>query len=344
MLGDQAECTRAQSVSRIRSESWPGPVRPAPRRARAVRLTPVVGVGVVDVLGTFPRGTDAARPQRRVEPRALLLGPLQMIATERRVAERERKVAGNRRPARRRRPRRRARNRSGSVRPVRETALAACLLAGLYLPVVATMRWFGGTPGSASGRPAYRFPWLTGLALVVVGVATLLQLTVAPGLLDDLERRRAAMLHGQVWRLGTALVVQDGGAAGAVSNLVALAIVGTAAEQVWQRRRWLAIALGAGLAGELWGLVVQPVGAGNSIADVGLAASLAVLALRRGDRTARALAAATLVSYGVLLLTADIHGGAALAGALLAAGARPRPPPAGAPSPPTPRRSRRCDP
>jgi len=124
--------------------------------------------------------------------------------------------------------------------------------------------------------------------------------------------------------IGTSLVVQDGGVAGAVSNLVALAIVGAVAEQVWERRRWLAIALGAALAGELWGLVVQPVGGGNSVADVGLAASLAVLAVRRGDRTARALAAVSLAVYGVLLLTADVHGGAALAGALLAARCSPR--------------------
>jgi hypothetical protein len=86
----------------------------------------------------------------------------------------------------------------------------------------------------------------------------------------------------------------------------------------------VAIALGAAVAGELWGLVVQPVGGGNSVADVGLAASLAVLAVRRGDRTARALAAVALAVYGVLLLTADVHGGAALAGALLAARCSPR--------------------
>jgi membrane associated rhomboid family serine protease len=185
----------------------------------------------------------------------------------------------------------------------------ALYLLAEYLPVAATMRGLRQRP---------RVPWATGIALLVVGVPTLVQLTVAPSLLDVLERQRDAILAGEVWRLTTSLVVQDGGTAGAVGNLVALAVVGAVAEQVWDRRRWVAIALGSAVAGELWGLVVQPVGGGNSVAVFGLSASLAVVAVRQGDAVARGIAVVALVACGVLLVTGDLHGGAALAGGVLA--------------------------
>jgi membrane associated rhomboid family serine protease len=193
-------------------------------------------------------------------------------------------------------------------------AQLALYVAAEYLPVVATMR----RPEVADrGR---RAPLATAVALLVVGVPTLLQLTVAPGLLGHLERDRDAILDGQVWRLLTSLVVQDGGTGGAIANLVALAVVGAVAEQVWDRRRWAAIALGGAVAGELWGLVVQPVGGGNSVAVFALAASLAVAAILApgSDRIAKALAVAALGAAAILVAAADIHGGAALAGALIA--------------------------
>jgi hypothetical protein len=120
-----------------------------------------------------------------------------------------------------------------------------------------------------------------------------------------------------VWRLLTALVVQDGGTGGAVGNLVALAVVGAVAEQVWSRRAWVAVALGGAFLAELWGLAVQPVGGGNSVAVFALSASLAVVAPVRGDLVTRVLAGAALAAGAVLLVTGDLHGGAVLAGALL---------------------------
>jgi rhomboid protease GluP len=155
------------------------------------------------------------------------------------------------------------------------------------------------------------------VALLVVGIPSLVQLTAAPALLDHLERDRAAVADGQVWRLLTSLVVQDGGVAGTVGNLVALAVVGTFAEQVWEWRSWAVIAVGSGVAAELWGLAVQPVGGGNSVAVLGLSGSLAVVALREGDRVARALAAAALAAGLWLLVTGDVHGGGMAAGAVL---------------------------
>jgi rhomboid protease GluP len=160
-----------------------------------------------------------------------------------------------------------------------------------------------------------RVPVATVTALVVVGVPTLLQLLVAPSLLGYLERDRTAIGDGQVWRLLTSLVVQDGGLAGSIFNLVCLAVVGAVAERVWGARRWAAVALASGAAAQLWGLVVQPVGAGNSVAVFGLAASVAAVALMCGNRATRIPAAVSLLVAVALLLTGDIHGGAAAVGA-----------------------------
>lgn len=170
-------------------------------------------------------------------------------------------------------------------------------------------------PLPRSARP--RRPRATIAALLVVGVATLAQLTVAPWLLEVLQRNWAVIAHGELWRLFTSLVVQDGGLAGAAFNLVSLAVLGVAAEAVWGARRWVAIALTAGVGAQFWGWVVQPVGGGNSVAVFGLAASLAVLALRRGTGRQRWLGLACMLVAAVLLAVGDIHGGAAAIGGVL---------------------------
>jgi membrane associated rhomboid family serine protease len=162
-----------------------------------------------------------------------------------------------------------------------------------------------------------RIPIATIVATLIVGVPTVLQLTVAPSLLGTLERDPAPIASGQFWRLGTSLVVQDGGLAGSIFNLVALGVVGVVAERVWGSARWTVIALVSALAGELWGLVVQPVGAGNSVAVFGLAAAVSVVAVRHGTRMTRVTGALSLLVAAVLLAMGDIHGGAATAGALV---------------------------
>lgn len=101
------------------------------------------------------------------------------------------------------------------------------------------------------------------------------------GVLGQLQRRPAG-LHGDWWRTGTALLVQDGGVFGAVSNLLFLAVIGIAAEQIVTRWQWLAGYLGAAAVGEFAGYAWQPVGGGNSIAICGLAALVAVAYWRRG--------------------------------------------------------------
>ena len=134
---------------------------------------------------------------------------------------------------------------------------------------------------------------------------------------QNLERNWTLIARGQVWRLLTSLVVQDGGLVGAIFNLLALAAIGVAAERVWGAKRWIAIALAAGVGAQFWGKIVQPVGGGNSVAVFGLAASVAVLAMLQGVGIQRLLGLVSLLGAAVLLAIGDIHGGAATIGALL---------------------------
>ncbi len=162
-------------------------------------------------------------------------------------------------------------------------------------------------------------PVATIIALILVGVPTLLQFTVAPDFLGAMQRDGDRILDGEVWRLATSLVVQDGGVAGAVFNLVALAVIGSIAEWIWGAARWVLIAVASGVIAQLWGFVVQPVGAGNSVVVYGLAASMAVAALAWGRGPARILAVVSLAGAAVLLVVGDLHGGAAAIGAAVAA-------------------------
>jgi membrane associated rhomboid family serine protease len=168
-------------------------------------------------------------------------------------------------------------------------------------------------------RGPFRMPIATIATLVVVGVPSLLQLTVAPGLLSTLRRTPTEVADGELWRLVTSLLVQDGGVWGATFNLVALAFIGVMAERVWGRWRWLIVWIVTGVGAQLWGLVVQPIGAGNSVGTFGLAASAAVVAIISGGALPRTAGAVSLLTGTVLLALGDIHGGAVALGAPLGA-------------------------
>lgn len=192
-------------------------------------------------------------------------------------------------------------------------SVAAVLYAVLLVSaLVAT-----GERGPGLVSPAVR-PVATAAAVCVVAVPSLVQLILAPQLLVYLGRNRAQVAAGQWWRLFTSLVVQDGGWSGTIFNLVSLAVVGAAAEQLWGHRRWLVIAVASGVGAQFWGFVVAPVGGGNSVVVFGLAASISVLVLRtrRGRQPRWALL--SLLAAFVLLLARDIHGGAAAIGAAVA--------------------------
>jgi membrane associated rhomboid family serine protease len=187
------------------------------------------------------------------------------------------------------------------------------VLSVLYVVVLVT----AGMAGAAlvRSRPsgtARRAPVATMVAFALTAVPSLLQLTVAPALFEALRRDRAAIGDGQLWRLVTSFVVQDSGWPGLIFNLAALAVIGTLAERVWGPLRWACLALAVQVLGNLWGLVVQPVGAGTSLVVYGLAASLAAAAVLLG--AGRPQAVVSLAVALVLLALGDIHGGAALLG------------------------------
>jgi membrane associated rhomboid family serine protease len=138
-------------------------------------------------------------------------------------------------------------------------------------------------------------------------------------------------LHGQWWRIVTALFVQDGGIVGTLSNLLFLAVVGTIAERVLTPRRWLVQYFGVGIAAELIGYAWQPNGAGNSIAICGLAGAVAI-AIARGDTRGEPVAGRAVVLWSCVAAAAAapafsaviVMGGCAVAAALGAAGRRGR--------------------
>jgi hypothetical protein len=125
-----------------------------------------------------------------------------------------------------------------------------------------------------------RAPLLTAAVAAVTAVPSVVGLLV-PGVLAALQRSPAG-LHGEVWRWLSALVVQDGGVVGTVSNLAFLLAVGAAAEQLLDRWSWLGLYLVGGLVGQAAGHLWQPFGAGNSVAVCGLAGALAWLVARPG--------------------------------------------------------------
>ena len=189
------------------------------------------------------------------------------------------------------------------------------VLSVLYVVVLVTAGMAGaGLLRARPPAPPRRAPVATMVALVLTAVPSLLQLTVAPGLFAALRRDRAAIGDGQLWRLVTSFAVQDSGWPGLIFNLAALAVIGTLAERLWGPARWVCVALAVQVLGNLWGLVVQPVGAGTSLVNYGLAASLAAAALVLG--ASRPPAVVSLAFALVLLALGDIHGGAALLGGL----------------------------
>ena len=77
--------------------------------------------------------------------------------------------------------------------------------------------------------------------------------------------------------------MQDGGVVGTISNLAFLLVMGTLVEQFLSVGQWFVCYFGAGLCGEIVAYAWQPTGAGNSVANCGLAGALivALLASRR---------------------------------------------------------------
>ena len=164
-------------------------------------------------------------------------------------------------------------------------------------------------------RREMRLPRMTLTLLIVIAVSMGFQLFF-PSLLPALERDAVRLRAGEWWRLVTPLFVQDGGLQGGVFNLVSLLLIGSVAERLWGGRRWLFLFFACGILSEALACAWQPVGAGNSVANFGLAASVAVRCLTRtAVRPIHLAAAVCLLAGAVLCLLKDIHGIAVMLGA-----------------------------
>jgi len=168
-----------------------------------------------------------------------------------------------------------------------------------------------------------RKPWLTAVVFVVTLICGVTQLLHRP-LYDVVVRDAARIDDGQWYRLVTAMFFQDGWAAGLITNLIFLAVLGSVAERVFGRGRWLVLYFGCGLFGQLMSyLWLNPVGAGNSMCCAGLLGALAYVALRPPAGLAmqphlRIMAIAVPVLAVVDTVLHDNHGLPALLGIVLA--------------------------
>lgn len=129
-----------------------------------------------------------------------------------------------------------------------------------------------------------RFPFLTAAVFAVTAAFSVYQLAGHDDLLARFQRDPARIADGEWYRLVTSLVFQDGGVAGAASNLLFLLVLGALVEIALGRRRWAALYVAGAAAGQAAGCAFGTVGAGNSIAVCGLAGGILAAWIRTGDR------------------------------------------------------------
>lgn len=167
----------------------------------------------------------------------------------------------------------------------------------------------GGTPL----RPSVPSLLLWG----TVALPSVVQLTVAPSLLDIGQRESGPILDGQLWRLVTSLVLQDGGWFGAISNLAILAVTLVLVAPVLTGWRLVAVFVGGGVVANLLTVATfGQSGAGCSMATIVLAVTALGLVSRRPRVLTSLVVAASAL---VLLLQHDQHGLAAAAGLVMGA-------------------------
>jgi hypothetical protein len=172
----------------------------------------------------------------------------------------------------------------------------------------------------ATGALPRLFSPLTIALFCTVAIPSLLQFPF-PGVLHALRRDAHLILHhGQVWRLLTSLTVQDGGAAGTIYNLFYLVWFLILASALLGERNTLLLFFAGGIVGELVGLSWQPIGGGNSIANLGMAGGILALALLHGRPIHRLLAVIGIALGIALLAQRNIHGAALLAGVVVGIG------------------------
>jgi rhomboid protease GluP len=180
-----------------------------------------------------------------------------------------------------------------------------------------------GAPGAPDHPRArrWRFPVLTAVTLALTATVTATRLA-GPGVVEALRRDPSALRSGQLWRLLSPVLVQTDRSVLVVAGvLVAGAVVGTVAEQLFPARRWIALYLTGALVGHGIGEVFQPRQGGTSVAFAALLGGLAALALRRGARVPAVLRVEAALALPLAIadtLLRDIHGLPFLAGLVLA--------------------------
>ena len=192
--------------------------------------------------------------------------------------------------------------------------------AVLYVIVLACAVRAGAVLLGGDITRALRRPPVAAVALwLIVAIPSLAQLAF-PGLLQALERDPDQIRqHEQWWRLFTSAVVQDGGIAGTVFNLVILAVVAVVAIRAWGPLRGLII-FAVGVVGfDLATTFAWPsVGAGTSAATFTLAASVTGLAVvKTRERVMVVLVAVTAGCGTFLLALRDAHGSAVIGGLVI---------------------------
>lgn len=201
----------------------------------------------------------------------------------------------------------------------------------VLISIALTVAAAGGVPYLRGTGRRLALPGMTLVLAAVTAVVSILG-NLNPDILAALGRDRDALLGGQWWRLITPLLVQDGGWAGTVFNLVALLIVGTLAETLYGRGVLLGVYVAAGIVSEIAGYtILQNQGfAGNSVADLGLTALCLVTYVVGTQPLPRVLGVVGLLAGATLIVTANLHGigfaVGAVAGLVLALPSRERQP------------------
>ena len=184
--------------------------------------------------------------------------------------------------------------------------LAAAFYAGLFL-----LRRRGEM------RPTLEDLWPVGVVFGVTALIGIAQL-IFPSVLTALERDGDKLRDGEVWRLVTPLFVQDGGGAGLIFNLAAMALLSVPFVLLFGKGRWLLLYFGTGLATEIIAYTLIDQGsAGNSIANFGVAAGLAFISLMSPDLKAKSAGLVASIAGLTLLGMGNLHGAAFLVGFVL---------------------------
>jgi membrane associated rhomboid family serine protease len=175
-----------------------------------------------------------------------------------------------------------------------------------------------GLQVAARLRPVNRrFPIVAVISTLVIGIPSLLQFAI-PSIGAALSRRPSLELHGQWWRVLTAIMAQDGGVVGAIFNLLVVAVVVTLGERAWGRWRTVVLFLGPSIVINLLAVAWNAPGGGSSFGSDALLLSMCALGVLTLRRPLVLVCASIAGAAGIVLVVAnDAHGVAMLLGAAL---------------------------